>query len=135
MGREGVVSIAARGSLGAILVDQSGATLYHYTPDGIGKTTCTGGCATTWPPLTVPSGATSPAAGTGITGGELGTITRPDGTLQVTFKGIPLYHYSGDTKAGDANGQGSGGVWHVVAGSSGTGESTTTTLKSGGGGY
>jgi predicted lipoprotein with Yx(FWY)xxD motif len=56
----GVASIAERGSMGAILVDQSGATLYRHSPDGAGKTTCTGGCATTWPPLTVPSGTTSP---------------------------------------------------------------------------
>ncbi len=131
----GVVSVAERGSLGAILVDRSGATLYHYTPDGTGKTTCTEGCATAWPPLTVPPGTTSPAAGTGITAGELGTITRPDGTLQVTFKGIPLYRYAGDTKAGDANGQGSAGVWYVIAGPTGSGGSTTTTVKSGGGGY
>jgi len=65
----------------------------------------------------------------------LGTITRPDGTLQVTFEGIPLYRYAGDTKAGDANGQGSAGVWYVIAGPTGSGGSTTTTVKSGGGGY
>ncbi len=123
---------AQRGSLGTVVVDQSGMTLYRFTPDGTGKTTCTDSCATTWLPATVPAGTTRVVAGPGISGGELGTITRPDGTLQVTFNGMPLYRYSADSKPGDATGQGLNGVWFVVPASSGASGSTTTTASSGG---
>jgi len=126
-----VVGSATRGSLGAILVDHSGATLYRYTPDGTGKSTCTGGCATVWPPLTVPAGTASVAAGTGIPSGALGTTTRPDGTLQVTYKGMPLYTYAADTSAGQTSGQGVGGTWYVVS-PSGAASTTTTTARASG---
>jgi len=127
-----VVGSATRGSFGGILVDHSGATLYRYTPDGTGKSTCTGGCATVWPPLTVPAGTTGVAAGTGISAGALGTITRSDGSRQVTYKGTPLYTYTGDTSAGQTGGQGVGGTWYVVTVS---GAATTATTVAGGSGY
>jgi predicted lipoprotein with Yx(FWY)xxD motif len=127
-----VVGSATRGSFGAILVDRSGATLYRYTPDGTAKSTCTGGCATIWPPLTVPAGTTSVAAAAGISAGALGTITRSDGTRQVTYKGMPLYTYTGDTSAGQTSGQGVGGTWYVVTVS---GATTTATTAAGGSGY
>ena len=63
---------------------------------------CTGGCATTWPPLTVSSG-TTPTAGAGASG-VLKTITRDDGSTQVTYNGMPLHFYKGDTASGDMNG-------------------------------
>jgi predicted lipoprotein with Yx(FWY)xxD motif len=126
-----VVGSATRGSLGAILVDHSGATLYRYTPDGTGKSTCTGGCATVWPPLTVLAGTASVAAGTGIPSGTLGTTTRSDGTLQVTYKGMPLYTYAADTSAGQTSGQGVGGTWYVVS-PSGAASTTTTTARASG---
>jgi predicted lipoprotein with Yx(FWY)xxD motif len=94
------------GSIGTVLVAASnGKTVYQFANDvkDSGKSNCTGGCATTWPPLTVAAGAT-PSGGSGVTG-TLGTITRADdGTLQVTYNGLPLYFFSGDTAAGDANG-------------------------------
>jgi len=127
-----VVGSATRGSFGAILVDHSGTTLYRYTPDGTGKSTCTGGCAAVWPPLTVPAGTTSVAAGAGISTGDLGTITRSDGTRQVTYKGMPLYTYTADTSPGETSGQGVGGTWYVVSLS---GTATTTTTAAGGSGY
>lgn len=133
-GTSDVVGTAARGSLGVILVDHSGATLYRYTPDGTGKSTCTGGCAAAWPPVTVPAGTAHVVAGSGIPAGDLGTITRPDGTTQVTYKGMPLYRYAGDTAVGQATGQGVGGTWYVVSGPSGGG-STTPTTAAGGSGY
>ena len=108
-GASDVVGSAARGSLGVILVDHSGATLYRYTPDGTGKSTCTGGCAAAWPPVTVPAGTARVMAGSGIPAGDLGTITRPDGTTQVTYKGMPLYRYAGDTAVGRRPGRGSEG--------------------------
>ncbi len=79
---------------------------------------CTGGCATTWPPLTVTS-AGSVTGGTGVTG-RIGTMTRADGTLQVTYNGAPLYFYSGDAAAGDAHGQGIGGVWFAATAGGGS---------------
>ncbi len=127
-----VVGSATRGSFGKVLVDHSGATLYRYTPDGTGKSTCIGGCAAVWPPLTLPAGTTTVAAGAGIPAGDLGTITRSDGTHQVTYKGMPLYTYAADTSPGETNGQGVGGTWYVVSVS---GAGTTATTAAGGSGY
>jgi predicted lipoprotein with Yx(FWY)xxD motif len=91
---------------GAVLVAGSnGMTLYQFDKDtaGSGMSACTGGCISTWPPLTVPAGTTPTAAST-ITG-MWGTIVRTDGMgTQVTFNGLPLYFYSKDSKPGDANG-------------------------------
>jgi predicted lipoprotein with Yx(FWY)xxD motif len=129
------VAAARVGSVGTVLVDSSGMTLYRFTPDGTGKSTCTGGCASIWPPLTVPAGSTPPA-GSGLTGSDLGTITRSDGTTQVTYKGWPLYTYTGDKATGEANGQGVANTWFVVAASSTASPAaggTTTTTKAGGG--
>jgi predicted lipoprotein with Yx(FWY)xxD motif len=112
-------------------------TLYRYTPDGTGTPMCTGGCASLWPPITVPAGTTH-VVGTGVSAANLGTVARSDGSLQVTYKGMPLYRYTGDSKAGDANGQGVAGIWFVIpasAGSTSAGAATTTptTAKSSGG--
>jgi predicted lipoprotein with Yx(FWY)xxD motif len=109
------VAAVHSGSLGTILVDQSGQTLYRFAPDGTGKTTCTGACATAWPPLTVPTAATHLAGKGGVPTDKLGTITRPGGTLQVTFEGMPLYRFAADTKAGQTKGQGVEGTWFVVS--------------------
>ena len=132
-----------------IVVSATGRTLYHYTPDKKNAATCTGTCATTWPPLLIAAGK-KPVAGAGLTASKLGTVKRPDGTMQVTYGGYALYLFSGDSKAGQVNGQGLEGVWHAVApsgavvtksassaGSSSTssGYGTTTTTTSSGGGY
>ena len=93
------------GSIGTVLVAGSnGMTVYNFTNDvkDSGKSACTGGCLTKWPALTVPAGAT-PTAGSGVTG-KLATITRDDGTLQVTYNGLPLYFFANDKAPGDANG-------------------------------
>jgi predicted lipoprotein with Yx(FWY)xxD motif len=93
------------GQIGTKLVAGSNSmTVYTFTKDvkDSGKSNCNGGCATTWPPLTVPAGG-SPTAGTGVTG-TLATITRDDGSLQVTYNGLPLYFFSGDQAAGDSKG-------------------------------
>ena len=100
------VTVTSRSINGAnVVVDgPSGMTLYVFASDTAnnGKSACSGSCATTWPPVTIASG-TTPTAGGGLTG-TLGTITRDDGTIQVTYNGMPLYHYSGDSAPGDANG-------------------------------
>ena len=104
------VSGAAVGKLGTVLVDGAGRTLYRLTQETAGKIACTGGCAKVWPPVLK---GTSLTLAKGLTG-KLGTIPRPDKKLQVTYNGIPLYRYAGDTKRGTANGQGIGKVWFVV---------------------
>jgi predicted lipoprotein with Yx(FWY)xxD motif len=93
------------GSIGTVLVAGSnGMTVYNFEKDtkDNGKSACLTGCITNWPPLTVAAGAT-PTAGIGVTG-KLGTITRDDGTLQVTYNGLPLYFFANDKAPGDANG-------------------------------
>ena len=98
------VATASSPSLGMILTGANGLTLYTYSGDSSGTSTCTGGCATAWPPLTVPAGQ-RPTAGTGVTG-PLTTLVRTDGTTQVAYDGLPLYYWQGDAKPGDVTGDG-----------------------------
>jgi predicted lipoprotein with Yx(FWY)xxD motif len=93
------------------LVDAQGRTLYAFKADTGGKSVCNAGCDSTWPPLTV-TGAVKLAPG--LDAEDFKTITRDDGSTQVTDYGQPLYTYSGDTKPGDTNGDGIGGVWYAV---------------------
>ena len=99
-------------TMGAYLTGPTGMTLYILTKDTADTSTCSGSCATNWPPLTATSGATI----TGPTGatGTFATITRSDGTLQVTYNHMPLYYFAGDSAAGDTKGQGKNGVWFVA---------------------
>lgn len=97
-----------------ILVGENGMTLYYYTPDkGTGKVTCTGACLQAWPPLLLPTGVDKPVGETGVTG-TLGTVASPNGGMQVTYNGWPLYFWQKDTKPGDTTGQNVGGKWFVV---------------------
>jgi predicted lipoprotein with Yx(FWY)xxD motif len=109
------VNAAEVGSRGTILVAGSnGMTLYIFTQDvkDSGTSACTGGCLATWPALTVAAGET-PTGGDGVTG-TVGTITRPDdGSLQVTYNGLPLYFFVRDSAPGDAIGVYTS--WEVVA--------------------
>jgi predicted lipoprotein with Yx(FWY)xxD motif len=97
-------------TLGKFLTDANGRTLYIFKHDTAQTSTCTGGCATAWPPFTASAPPSLPAG----VGGTLGTITRADGTMQVTYDGMPLYHFAQDTQPGDTKGQGIGGVWFVA---------------------
>jgi predicted lipoprotein with Yx(FWY)xxD motif len=102
----------ASSPLGTILVDQDGKTLYLFEADSTNKSNCSGGCLALWPPVTAKVKAT---AGSGVSGGMIGTAT---GSSQVTYNGHPLYWFSGDTKAGDTNGQGLddfGGEWYAIS--------------------
>jgi predicted lipoprotein with Yx(FWY)xxD motif len=94
------------GVLGTVLVAGSNRmTVYNFTKDvkDSGTSACTAECITNWPALTVPAGGT-PTGGSGVTG-TLGTITRTDdGSLQVTYNGLPLYFFANDQAPGDANG-------------------------------
>ena len=103
----GLVVGLATTSLGPVLVGPNGLTLYTKSGDTATSSTCTGGCATAWPPVTVPAGLAA-IAGTGVTG-KFGTLTRADGTIQVTYNGLPLYGWMNDHAAGDTTGQGING--------------------------
>jgi predicted lipoprotein with Yx(FWY)xxD motif len=104
----GVVIGTATTSLGVVLVAPNGLTLYTRAGDSANTSSCTGGCLAAWPALTVPAGGTA-SAGKGVSG-TVGTFTRADnGTTQVTYKGLPLYFWQGDTKPGDVTGQGTAG--------------------------
>jgi predicted lipoprotein with Yx(FWY)xxD motif len=98
-------------SLGKVLVDEAGMTLYLFTKDTPGQpSTCVDKCLAAWPALTAPS----PTAGTGVDAAKLSTIARPDGTAQVAYAGWPLYYYAEDTKPGDVTGQDVNKVWYVL---------------------
>ena len=109
----GLTIEVAQTSAGAALTGDSGRTLYEFTPDTGSTSTCSGGCAGLWPPLTVPAGG-SPSAGSGVQANMFGTTQRDDGSTQVTYNGHPLYYYSGDAAAGDVNGQGLNGKWFIA---------------------
>lgn len=110
------IKTASNPSLGTILVNSAGMTVYRFDADSATPPTshCTGSCAAVWPP--VMAGSASSVA-QGFSQSELGTITRPDGSKQVTVGGWPVYTYTGDTAAGQANGEHlnlNGGVWWAI---------------------
>jgi predicted lipoprotein with Yx(FWY)xxD motif len=102
-------------SLGKILEDTKGRTVYLFQKDKGTKSACTGACASAWPPVRV-SG--KPVVGTGASASQVGTTKRSDGGRQVTYNGHPLYTYTGDQSPGDTNGQGLnafGGGWFALS--------------------
>ena len=119
------------------LTDSTGRSLYLFGSDTKTMSTCSDACATAWPPLTAKA---APTAGTGATASDLGTISRPDGTKQVTYAGHPLYYFAGDKSAGQTNGEGStafGAPWYLIApsGQQITSVSGASAPSGGGGGY
>jgi len=98
-------------SLGKVLTSPSGLTLYALTTDTKDHSSCDGTCAQVWPPLLVGKGWT---AAPGLDQSLFSTIVRSDGNRQLVAGQWPLYTFSGDTKAGDVNGEGSGGVWFAA---------------------
>ena len=98
-------------SLGQVLVSSSGRTIYALTKDTKTNSTCVGGCAQAWPPVLVNTGWT---AAPGLDRSLFRTIVRQDGKQQLVAGQWPLYTFSGDSKPGDVNGEGSGGVWFAV---------------------
>jgi len=114
------VALGKNEQLGSFLVDDKGMTLYLFTKDTPNTTVCYDKCATAWPPLLTTA---APAAGDGVDTSKLGTTTRKDGTVQVTYNGWPLYYYEKDKAPGDVVGQDVGGVWYVV---SAAGDKVTT---------
>lgn len=94
-------------SKGNYLADANGMTLYTYDKDKKNVSNCTGACLTTWPPYLAGSPAPSLAA-------NLTIFKRANGSMQYAYKGMPLYYYAKDKNPGDINGDGVGGVWHLV---------------------
>jgi predicted lipoprotein with Yx(FWY)xxD motif len=119
----GGATVAVKGStLGAILVDGKGRTLYLFEKDQGTTSSCYGACAGGWPPYTT-NGA--PRAGAGVSASLLGTTTRTDGKTEVTYHGHPLYYFAGDRKPGDSNGEGLkafGAEWYVLSAAGNKGE-------------
>ena len=114
-GRPATVGVANNGNLGKILDDTHGRTLYLFAKDSGTMSACTGACASAWPPLRA-SG--KPTVGAGASASIVGTTPRSDGQPQVTYKGHPLYTYTGDQNPGDTNGQGLtvfGGGWFALS--------------------
>jgi predicted lipoprotein with Yx(FWY)xxD motif len=101
----------AQSSLGQILTDANGMTVYGFTNDSAGTSTCTGGCAKSWPAVTT----TSDELPAGLDAKVFSVVEGADETYQLKAGKWPLYTFAGDKAAGDTNGQGSGGVWFVVA--------------------
>jgi predicted lipoprotein with Yx(FWY)xxD motif len=115
-----------------VLTNAKGFTLYSFAPDTPTKSNCNGACAKFWPPV---KGALSAS---GVKG-TFGTIKRSDGSIQASFDGHPLYTYVGDTKPGEAKGNGlnlSGGLWHdITLSGSGAPASKKSSSSGGGGSY
>jgi predicted lipoprotein with Yx(FWY)xxD motif len=140
-GSSAVVKTASNSSVGGtVLVDAQGMTLYHLSGEQNGKFICTSSaCVGVWHPLTVAAGSTP----TGVS--ALATVKRPDGSVQVTYKGTPVYTFAQDQSPGQANGQGikDVGTWSAVTVTGeGAPASTATSSKGtspggegGGGGY
>jgi predicted lipoprotein with Yx(FWY)xxD motif len=109
------IAVATNAKLGQILVDGKGMTVYLFVADTGTASTCYTSCAQVWPPV-LTTGA--PQAGTGAQASLLGTTTRTDGTVEVTYAGHPLYYFLQDKQPGDTTGQGVNGfgaLWWVLS--------------------
>jgi predicted lipoprotein with Yx(FWY)xxD motif len=131
----GVSIGTAKGSDGTYLAGASGRALYLWVADSGGKSSCSGACAKVWPPLLTKG---TPIASRGVVSSDLGTVTRADGTKQVTYKGHPLYSFAEDSGSGMTKGQGSdtfGAKWWLVApsGSAITGGASSAASSGGSG--
>lgn len=114
-GASGLMIATAKGSDGTYLTGASGRALYLWVADSNGRSNCSGSCATNWPPVIV---ASTPKTSGAAIATDLGTITRSDGSKQLTYRGHPLYYFAGDGEAGETNGQGSdgfGALWWLVS--------------------
>jgi len=127
----------AKGSAGTYLTGDNGRAVYLWVADSGGKSACSGTCAKYWPPVETKG---KPTAGSGVKASDLGTITRSDGSEQVTYHGHPLYYFLVDKSPGQTKGQGNNGFgakWWLVApsGNAITTSASSSLGSSGGGGY
>jgi predicted lipoprotein with Yx(FWY)xxD motif len=109
--RAEIMGMSGKVELGSYLVDEKGMTLYIFKKDSPGKSVCSGPCLEKWPVFL----AENLQVRCGMRAKNFTTITRDDGRKQTTYKGMPLYYFSGDAKPGDANGQGLNDVWFVAS--------------------
>ena len=116
VGESVAVTVKHAGKLGTILaVGVKRLTVYMFEGDSAGASSCSGTCAAVWPPVTTDA---PPKVSGSASSADIGTITRSDGTTQVTYKGHPLYYFAKDKDSGDAYGQGVkgfGASWYVLA--------------------
>ena len=134
-GKPATIGVADNGQLGKILVDSRGRTIYLFQKDTGTKSTCTGACASVWPPVRATG---KPTVGAGLSAGKVGTTPRSDGKPEVTYNGHPLYLYASDTNPGDTNGQGVNGFgapWYVLSPAGAAITSSGGSSTSTGGGY
>ena len=104
------VMLSTNSTLGNILVDEKGMTLYFFSKDANGQSACTEGCLANWPVFY----AANLEIGSGLDQADFAVITRSDGKAQITYKGWPLYYFANDNAAGDVNGEGVKNVWYVA---------------------
>src|SRR4051794_41162993 len=115
-GRAATIALEPAGSLGKVLVDSRGRTVYLFRKDSRGKSSCAAACAAAWPPVRAQG---MPVPGPGLSAAKLTTTARSDGAPQVLYNGHPLYRYVGDVGPGDTNGQrltDFGAAWFAVSG-------------------
>ena len=105
------VLIAHTAALGSYLTDTSGKTLYVFTKDSGGNSSCTGACITKWPAFGPDYPVTNPSV---LNNADFTPVSRDDGMKQTAYRGRPLYYYSGDGLPGDLNGQGFNNLWYVA---------------------
>jgi predicted lipoprotein with Yx(FWY)xxD motif len=131
---EAVIDVSTDPTLGKILVDGKGMTLYIFTVDVPDKSNCDASCLANWPPLLTQG---SPKLGTGVDDSLVGSATLADGSKIVTYNHMPLYYFINDAKPGDTTGQGVGSVWFTVTpdgepvGATGTSNATAKPVASG----
>lgn len=124
----------ASGAYGTYLTADSGRSVYVWAADTGSTSNCSSACASAWPPV-LTTGA--PTVSGSAMSSDLGTVTRSDGSTQVTYKGHPLYYYAGDSAAGQTNGQGNNGFgakWWLVS-PAGSAITASGSASSSGGGY
>jgi predicted lipoprotein with Yx(FWY)xxD motif len=112
LARPETASTAYIGVRDTYLVGPTGMSLYFFANDTEGVSNCSGDCLTNWPAVTVPEGLDPTAVAKAS--GELDVVTRDDGVRQITYNGLPLYYFAGDSVPGDTNGDGVGGVWTLA---------------------
>jgi predicted lipoprotein with Yx(FWY)xxD motif len=115
-GNAAVLTVASAPKLGGVLVESQGFTVYAFDKDKGGSSSCYGPCAHAWPPVITEA---APLSGEGVQASKLGTTTRKNGALQVTYAGHPLYSFVEDKKPGEANGNDIstfGARWHALRG-------------------
>lgn len=134
----GVLGVATT-SLGPVLVDSKGLTVYLLTADSPGHSSCAAQCLQFWPPVSVPAGSAAPSV-QGVSA-ALAVTKATSGASMLTAGGWPLYTFAADKAPGDVNGQGKksfGGTWYAVSPSGIAVKATPTSppaTSSGGGGY